>query len=67
MSLYRKLYVSPQPTAASSPHWLKRLARALARPFIVAVLSPMELLGLPKVKLLPSSHRAGGDCLGAAR
>jgi hypothetical protein len=60
--------LSPGPlstsTASSDPasrSWLRRVLLAPGRVFLLAVLSLMELLELPKIKPLPPSGRGGGD------
>lgn len=69
VSLPRSDAVSPRsdavPTESSVPSsrgWLRRVLFAPGRVFFLAVLSLMELCGLPKIKQLSSSGRGGEDC-----
>ncbi len=50
---------STESGAPSSRSWLRRVLFAPGRVFFLAVLSLMELLGLPKAKQVPSNVRDG--------
>jgi hypothetical protein len=61
LSLSRPNATSTESSGASSRSWLRRVLFAPGRVFFLAVLSLMELFGLPKVKQLPPSGRGEVD------
>lgn len=55
----RPYATSTESSVPGSRSWLRRVLFAPGRVFFLAVLSLMELWGLPKIKQLPSSGRDG--------